>query len=237
MRRRRQTLQVSTFPFLAVLLCARGSLILVPLVMDRRSKLAARARGQREADRLAGARRAEWQEQQARRSERRKKHAAEHARLTEEQQALLARQARTRAQVAEAAALLRAEQQQAEEARRRAEVGRARVAEQEQAVAEARATARKAGEAAAASERARAQMTSDLARLERAVKDLKDDRKRDAQTYSVVPYRGKHGEARRPLYVECAAGGLVFHPDRKAVSAEAPAEVRAEVERRVALQK
>ena len=39
MRRRRQTLQVSTFPFLAVLLCAMGSLILLLLVIDRRAHL------------------------------------------------------------------------------------------------------------------------------------------------------------------------------------------------------
>src|ERR687884_615798 len=37
MRTRRQRLQVSTFPFLAVLLCAMGSLILLLLVMDRRA--------------------------------------------------------------------------------------------------------------------------------------------------------------------------------------------------------
>ena len=44
MRRRRQTLQVSMFPFLAVLLCAMGSLILLLLVLDRRAKIVARAR-------------------------------------------------------------------------------------------------------------------------------------------------------------------------------------------------
>ena len=36
MRSRRHKLQVSTFPFLAVLLCAMGALLLVLLVMDRR---------------------------------------------------------------------------------------------------------------------------------------------------------------------------------------------------------
>ena len=41
MRRRRHTLQVSTFPFLAVLLCTMGALILILLVLDRRAKLAA----------------------------------------------------------------------------------------------------------------------------------------------------------------------------------------------------
>src|SRR5437763_862167 len=44
MRRSRHKLQVSTFPFLAVLLGAMGALILLLLVMDRRSKLVARNR-------------------------------------------------------------------------------------------------------------------------------------------------------------------------------------------------
>ena len=44
MRRRRHTLQVSTFPFLAVLLCAMGSLILMLLVLDRRARVVARAK-------------------------------------------------------------------------------------------------------------------------------------------------------------------------------------------------
>src|SRR5215475_10489355 len=46
MRRRRQGLQVNTFPFLAVLLCAMGSLILLLLVIDRRAKAVARAKAQ-----------------------------------------------------------------------------------------------------------------------------------------------------------------------------------------------
>jgi len=38
--RRRHKLEVSTFPFLAVLLCAMGALILLLLIMDRRAKIA-----------------------------------------------------------------------------------------------------------------------------------------------------------------------------------------------------
>ena len=41
MRRPRYKLQVSTFPFLAVLLCAMGSLLLLLFIMDRRAKIAA----------------------------------------------------------------------------------------------------------------------------------------------------------------------------------------------------
>src|ERR1700752_1108278 len=77
MRRPRHRLQVSTFPFLAVLLGAMGALILLLLVMDRRSKIVARtgaieahaaqvaARAkERDHDLQDGeARRAEWERQ------------------------------------------------------------------------------------------------------------------------------------------------------------------------------
>src|SRR5438094_6279165 len=68
MRRRRHKLEVSTFPFLAVLLCAMGSMILLLLVIDRRAKAVARAKAwqaaarlSREDSRKAAARRAEWE--------------------------------------------------------------------------------------------------------------------------------------------------------------------------------
>src|ERR1700729_2969425 len=76
MRRPRHKLHVSTFPFLAVLLCAMGALILFLLVMDRRGKIVARRKAQealetRRADRQAerelndAARKAEWEKQRA----------------------------------------------------------------------------------------------------------------------------------------------------------------------------
>ena len=67
MRRPRSKLEVSTFPFLAVLLCVMGSLLLL-FIMDRRAKIAAqyrvaeelqvrKARSKAEED----ARQAEWE--------------------------------------------------------------------------------------------------------------------------------------------------------------------------------
>src|SRR5438876_6519006 len=68
MRRRRQGLQVSTFPFLAVLLCAMGSLILLLLVIDRRAKAVARAKALQALEQVSDeqkkadeARRADWE--------------------------------------------------------------------------------------------------------------------------------------------------------------------------------
>src|SRR5262249_14506810 len=67
-RRSRHKLQVSTFPFLAVLLCAMGALILFLLVMDRRGKLVAQSKAREAmatavADRTKedAARKAEWE--------------------------------------------------------------------------------------------------------------------------------------------------------------------------------
>src|SRR6516165_3239719 len=48
MRVRRQRLQVAIFPFLSVLLCVLGSLILLMLVLDRKVKLAAAEHAQQE---------------------------------------------------------------------------------------------------------------------------------------------------------------------------------------------
>src|SRR5437867_733305 len=72
MRRPRSKLQVSTFPFLAVLLCAMGALLLLLFIMDRRAKIAAqhtvaeavaerKKRSQEEED----ARQAEWEKAKA----------------------------------------------------------------------------------------------------------------------------------------------------------------------------
>ena len=69
MKRRRHTLQVSTFPFLAVLLCAMGSLILLLLVIDRRAKVVMRAKAlaairqmETEDAKDSAARAAEWEQ-------------------------------------------------------------------------------------------------------------------------------------------------------------------------------
>src|SRR5262249_26132435 len=57
-------------------------------------------------------------------------------------------------------------------------------------------------------------LTAQLVELERTLENLKAARQRQQQTYSLVPYRGKRGDARRPLYIECTRRGLLFHPDK-----------------------
>src|SRR6185437_11219672 len=78
----------------------------------------------------------------------------------------------------------------------------------------------------------KARLAEDLAKMERAVRALKELREREKQTYSLVPYKGRRGDSRRPLYLECCSAGVIFHPDRTLLLGAG--ELRAEVERRVA---
>src|SRR5439155_6869346 len=92
--RRRHQLRPDTFPFLAVLLCAMGSLILVLLELDRRARSAAHARAEQawkdtekeKAELLARLRAERLAEQQARLD----RHRAELTRLRTQEQGLLA---------------------------------------------------------------------------------------------------------------------------------------------------
>src|SRR5262249_34311362 len=60
-------------------------------------------------------------------------------------------------------------------------------------------------------------LAADLDSLEQALQNLKTLRQRQEQTYSLVPYHGKFGENRRPIYLECGANEVVFHPGRVAI--------------------
>jgi hypothetical protein len=74
----------------------------------------------------------------------------------------------------------------------------------------------------------------ELGELERAFQQLKALKEREKQVHSVVPYRGKRGDLRPPIYVECMRSGVIFHPEKKLLQAWdfTPAAIRGEVESR-----
>lgn len=251
-RRRAKRLEVSTFPFLAVLLCTMGSLLLVMLVMDRKAKLAKlqqaelaltqsedakAAQEQEHADRLAA--RGEEQERLDREAKEKweGKRTAIHTRLTEEQRHLQARLEAQRQELLAAAARL-----QAEEAGAKSRVGelttaRDTLAGLRQSVAQLTAQSSQTQSVAEEGNKRIAEMTRRLQELEAALALLKAAREQQKKTVSVVPYFGKQGTNLRPLYVECSAAGLIFHPDKKTVAAELPGPLRAEFEQRFAWHK
>src|SRR5262245_6149220 len=208
---RRHQLRPDTFPFLAVLLCAMGSLILVLLELDRRARSAAHDRAEQA-----------WKDSQKEKAEllarlRSKRH-AERASLREQAQGVLAERARVQEQLEEILRSLQAERaQQAAGEKRRAEES-ARV---DQARHDLAAREQQLGQARRRVEAARSQrerLTGDLLLLEQAMARLKEQRAQAGKEWSLVPYVGKRGLNRQPLYVECAARRIVFHPDHRSLN-------------------
>jgi hypothetical protein len=232
MRRRRQSLQVSTFPFLAVLLCAMGSLILLLLVIDRRAKVVARAKAL-EAVRRAAAEDEKAADSQAEWDRRRQ---ALHEQLNQENVGVLAKIDSCRDQLDTTARDLQLEQGRGRELLEQIRADQSRLNRQEEEMASRTRAVAQSNQQSDATRSELARLTSDLRKLEQTLADLKALRQRQQQTYSLVPYRGKRGDNRWPLYLECAAGGLVFHPDHLtfAIGETSGPEVRAEVERRLA---
>lgn len=232
MRRRRKLLQVNTFPFLAVLLGAMGSLLLVLLIMDRQAKRAALARA------MQTTAQAEAEEDRARTAQRAEEERGRqelHAELLRHDEELRGRLTDVSGRIAAAAVELRDEGEGQRLLEQQLLVGRTRLDRLESEMAAARTRgAGAAGQTDAARAEA-AHLAADLAQLERLLAEIKAARRRSQRTYSVVPYQGKRGQGRRPVYVECAAAGVIFHPDGRALSVPGATrmDLRAEIERRV----
>ena len=233
MRQRRHVLQVSTFPFLAVLLCTMGSLILLLLVIDRRARVVARAKAVRAADLLA----AEDAAAQARRqAELDRRQEALHAQLRDQDQEIVTQIRAADRKTTAADDGLRQEEKQRQELQKRFETEFDRLAQGQKEVQAKQAEMAQTAAQTQGARRDLARLTGELTQLERTLADLKEARKRDEHKYSLVPYRGRRGDNRRPLYVECAEGSVLFHPDRAALAGleMTLGNIRTAVEQRIA---
>jgi hypothetical protein len=231
MRRARHKLEVSTFPFLAVLLCAMGALIFFLLVMDQRGKMvaqhkAAEARAARLADRSKEdeTRRAEWEKQRD----------ALHAALLAQQQGLQGDTDAVRTEVLAAEKTLQVKRAEHQTLMSAASLEGAKLASHQTQVKQTQASMLEFDKLDAAAKKDLIRLSAEIGDLEKVLADLKALKKRDNHTYSLVPYHGKLGDTRRPLYVECMRDGLVFHPDRRTLTGLAfnAVDLRGEVERR-----
>jgi hypothetical protein len=236
---------VDTFPFLAVLLCAMGSLILVLMAMDLRARKAALARGREQARRLreeqdralAESSSAYEAKKQALRQDWEKKRDALLAQVHAAESVLADELRQVQERLFKAAGRMEDEQGNLSKLLQRLQNEQSKLVAQRQALAAARKEAAGVSARAAFTDQARAKLVDQLVRLEQALKALKEDRERDAQTYSVIPYLGKHGESRRPMYIECAVSGFVFHPDKLYLGAgTSPSRLRTEIQQRASIQ-
>ncbi len=222
MRRRRSRLQVSLFPFLAVLLCVLGTLVLLLLVLDQK----ARQNAAEEAARLAQAARVAQAAQAAQQGS--AEIEQERALLQQRLQAL----EQDRDQLATKARDLRHEQEtrarQLERQKAELTALRRAVEAEQQRVAADQEAGVKAADSARAVEQQKTLVHAGLAQLQERIRLMEELVQRMKQTdararppvYSLVPYKGRQGTSRLPVYVECAAGQAVFRPGDERLSNE-----------------
>jgi hypothetical protein len=230
MSRKRHAIHVDTFPFLAVLLCAMGSLILLLLIFDRRAKVVARAKAQENAAQAA-ARKAKAVDSEDE-DWKRKIHQL-HELLVQQQLEL---QNQLRAILGNKAATSQRLQDEEKEilslhkaiGEQKADLDKKRTE-----LAVRRGVLAKASDQEKAAQKDLERFARELDQLERTLHDLQAVKRRDQETYSLVPYHGKRGANRKPIYVECTAYSLVFHPGGKSLSplSMTPAEFLAEAVR------
>jgi hypothetical protein len=210
-----------------------GSLILLLLVIDRRARVVARVKALQEAARRASeseqtlaARRDEWEARRQRL----------HQELAQEEQEVLAQISTMKNKLSAVGGATQAEQARDRALHDRLLAEKTHLARWEQELTERRSRQSKQVEENEASRKEMARLTAELEQLERTLAELKAFRLRQQPTYSLVPYRGKHGDNRKPIYVECTPTGLVFHPDRLAlpIFSQSPMIIRTEIERRLA---
>src|SRR5262249_7626221 len=170
--------KVDTFPFLAVLLCAMGSLILMLLVLDRRAKVVAVAKARAAAERLAqeedqavAARQAEWERHRP----------ALHAGLAEEEEGA---QAELQAVVQKREAVgreLAAQEAHHHDFLQRLQGEESRLRGGQEALRARQAELTAAGQQAESSRAELTRLSAELAKLERTLADVKALRRRQEQ--------------------------------------------------------
>lgn len=214
--RRRHKLEVSTFPFLAVLLCAMGSLILLLLVMDRRAKIAARAKTNAlqqavlakiddEAKRRADEAERLWETQKSKLHEMLRKE-DESLRVRKEQLDIAFAQTERDIQAGKSK-LVDLERRLAEEQRRLLQDRDELVRFRQQLSASFKEKSESTSQEAV-------RLARELQQLERLWEQMKQVRSQPRDVFSLVPFKGKRGEKRAPVYVECVRGGLAVHPQK-----------------------
>ena len=214
--RKRKKLEVSTFPFLAVLLCTMGALILLLLVMDKKAKKAA----------LEKAYEAAWVQSknlQAKTDiEKQNLESEKNAWIklkSEQHEELLKKEATLEKEIA----LLKIELSQLDKnyEKSNSETSSGDLLKKEIALTNEKSKVHSLAkklelEKANADKNLKEnkELTEKIASMELILKEMKFSIDKDKFAFSIVPYFGKNGLNRKPLYIECNESGILFFPDQ-----------------------
>lgn len=187
-KRKRESLAPSLFPFLAVLLCTMGSLVLILMLVVS----AAQADAEQIAEQIQ-----ERKEELVSLAD----HAVDSYRKKLEDSQLELEKKRLQLQHYEEHILELAKELKELEA------------QHEQAQSEEATAADLDSQKAKISE-----LERQLAEAEEELKELEKKPQGDKPIFAVIPYRGPNGTHRRPIYLECTSQGIVLQPEGNLIS-------------------
>ena len=214
--RKRKKLEVSTFPFLAVLLCTMGALILLLLVMDKKAKKAALEKAYEAAwtqsKNLQAKTDAEKQNQDNEKNAWIKLKSEKHEELLKKESAL-----------EKEISLLKIELSQLDKNndKSQSKISSDDLIKKEIAITNEKSKVNMLAKKlelektnADKNLKETKDLTEKIASMELILKEMKFSIDKDKFAFSIVPYFGKNGLNRKPLYIECNESGILFFPDQ-----------------------
>ncbi|MEI7683734.1 MAG: hypothetical protein WCL32_01820, partial [Planctomycetota bacterium] len=239
MRRPRRKLEVNTFPFLAVLLCAMGAFILLLMVVNRRSKIVAQNKAHdaylarkfaQEADRESAVKdrdakmKANWQVQKDK----------IHAELKAEEDALSRQITMVLAALAKTDDAIEDRKLSAGELARKVALEDVALQALQKELLARKDQFERVRQTSQGHLKLREQLTRDLVSLETALRNVQRRKSNQRAVFSLVPYKGKHGSAAKPVYIEVSDAGVAVHPGPTTLTTAAlsPDSLRRAVEAR-----
>lgn len=208
-RRKRQALAPTLFPFLAVLVCTLGTLILLLALVSQNAATAAEQRARQALTTAASPA------------------ATDRESITTTQAAALIDEATVRIESLQAA---RSAQAADLESRRdqltHLEDHIGRLSEELTQLANEAATATAAATHTTDSEQKLAEIQQQIDQHQQQLDELRQQLEQTAPRVVIVPHRGPNGTTRRPIYVECTETGLTIWPEGVEIPTESLSERR-----------
>jgi hypothetical protein len=190
---RKTQVGISLFPFLAVLICTMGSLIVLLILVVQQARV--------QADTLADQRR-----EQSGRDESEQKKLAQEAEDWQWQREILEQQ---RSQMTEKLADSRLELSHLEEHIRRLEQNWRRL----QAEVEEMNRLQPGTQQTVSAQEEFARLQAEIAAQRKQLELLRDQYAQQRRSFAIVPYQGPNGTRRRPIYIECRQSGITIQPE------------------------
>ena len=212
---RRTTTGLALFPFLAVLICTMGSLIVLLVLVLQQARVqggAAVAEAVEQAVEQARQQRAVARQQQAKEREEQRKRRELHEELEWQREQLEEQLASQNEQLKKQ----RLELSHLEDHIRRLEDQHRQLMSQHDALTKNSSDQTSNSNSEAEKAQRQTELNELLEKIAAAKKALEEARERNAKrppSFAIVPYDGKNGTRRRPIYLECGEEGIVLHPE------------------------